>query len=426
MELVTSLPAELFAIADPAARGAAPLLRPAEADADSSASTASFEACLALLGMPLPTGQAWPVTGKELPPAPLDLAAVAPDPAAVAPDTFATEAADAAVLARLKIAMPAPSDPLAAEPDLALPLAETSENAVSSSAAPPTVATPAFAADLPADETQPPSLVQDVAPLETTDAAAQAALADSSDLPNGLEPLAVHAEHASRSPKDSAALRRPATPYAAPASPPAVSAPPAATESTSIASNGVRPADAPDIVQPSAVTLAETPSASRAEWLPSAQGSAPSPHASAAQPAHVDMRSPDWQDALASRVQMLVDHDVGEARITLHPPELGALDIEISLVDDKTFVQLTASTAAARDELSQSLPRLRELLSVGGLELGGASVHDGRGGQRTPYGHDAAGAFQRSLAPLGELGGFADEAPLAFSSRPRGRIDVFA
>src|SRR5262249_2643648 len=103
--------------------------------------------------------------------------------------------------------------------------------------------------------------------------------------------------------------------------------------------------------------------------------------------AAIDTRADNWHEALASRVQVLVDQHVGEAHIKLNPPELGSVDIKISLVDDKAFVQLTAASSAARDELSQSLPKLRDLLSAGGLSLGGASV---QGGSAGTGGHEAA------------------------------------
>jgi flagellar hook-length control protein FliK len=115
----------------------------------------------------------------------------------------------------------------------------------------------------------------------------------------------------------------------------------------------------------------------------------------------VDTTAARWHDAFASRVQWLVDHDIGEARIKLNPPELGALDVKISLQDDKTFVQLTAHNSAARDELAQSLPRLRELLSANGLELGGATVNGGRDHRPAPYAQPdfAIGGADLSAAP---------------------------
>ena len=78
--------------------------------------------------------------------------------------------------------------------------------------------------------------------------------------------------------------------------------------------------------------------------------------------------------ALAGRVHWMIDNAVGEARLRLNPPELGALDIKISMVDDKAYVQLAATQMGATELLEAALPRLRELLNVGGLELAGATV----------------------------------------------------
>jgi flagellar hook-length control protein FliK len=158
-----------------------------------------------------------------------------------------------------------------------------------------------------------------------------------------------------------------------------------------------------------------------------ATGAAPTADASAlaGQGAAIDTRADNWHEALASRVQVLVDQHVGEAHIKLNPPELGAVDIKISLVDDKTFVQLTAGTSAARDELTQSLPRLRELLSAGGLSLGGASVHGGSGGQ----GGDGPASAPRVVVPAYAPFAAADDdelAPVWAAARARGRIDLFA
>jgi len=81
---------------------------------------------------------------------------------------------------------------------------------------------------------------------------------------------------------------------------------------------------------------------------------------------------------LADRVHWMIDHSVGEARLKLNPPELGALNIRISMIDEKAYVHLAASQVSATDLLEAALPRLRELLNAGGLELAGATVsHDG-------------------------------------------------
>ena len=81
MDFLTSLPADLAALADPSVRGAAPLLRPPDAAGETQSPTTPFALCLALLTEPLPGGEAWPATGKELPVAPLEPAAEPPRPA---------------------------------------------------------------------------------------------------------------------------------------------------------------------------------------------------------------------------------------------------------------------------------------------------------------------------------------------------------
>ncbi len=157
--------------------------------------------------------------------------------------------------------------------------------------------------------------------------------------------------------------------------------------------------------------------------MPAASAAQPSAQLPAHLGAPVDTNAARWEDALASRIQWLVDHKVGEAQIKLNPPELGALDVKISLLDDKTYVQMTAHTAAARDELSQSLPRLRELMSAGGLDLGGATVSGGR---------DDRSGYQAATHPVARMLPLATEAvdvaPSLLHGRltPASRIDIFA
>ncbi len=83
-------------------------------------------------------------------------------------------------------------------------------------------------------------------------------------------------------------------------------------------------------------------------------------------------------------------------------------------------MHLPAASSAARDELAQSLPRLRELLSANGLELGGATVSGGQDQRSAPYAH-----AERSIGDL-------DAGPIAVTPRQRpsaassSQIDVFA
>ncbi len=136
-------------------------------------------------------------------------------------------------------------------------------------------------------------------------------------------------------------------------------------------------------------------------------------------PTAMNMAVTRWSEALASRVHWMIDQDLGAAHIKLNPPELGALDIRISMVDEKAYVQLVASESATRELLETALPRLRELLIGGGLELADASVSDGSRESRAA--HSIRAAIAEDAPP--ELA----EGPVAVAAkRPSGHIDLYA
>jgi flagellar hook-length control protein FliK len=136
----------------------------------------------------------------------------------------------------------------------------------------------------------------------------------------------------------------------------------------------------------------------------------------------LDTATPRWNEALAGRINWMVDHGIGEARIKLNPPELGALDVKISLLDDKTYVQLTSASASARDELSQTLPRLRDLLASSGLDLGGATVSDGREHSSSRGGPAETSKLPVEFATVAD----ADSASARLTRRLTTQIDLYA
>lgn len=135
--------------------------------------------------------------------------------------------------------------------------------------------------------------------------------------------------------------------------------------------------------------------------------------------APLDLRQPEQFSNLATRIQSLADGQISEARIRLNPPELGELEIKLTLIDDETFVHLVAVQPAARELLESGLPRLRELLSFGGLELGQATVS---GGERRES------SAEKPSAP--DLGDAEPNTELAKTSAEKtkesGRIDLYA
>jgi flagellar hook-length control protein FliK len=437
MELLTSLPADFAVIADASARGPAPLLRSPETQGAPAAAAAPFALCLALLTAEAPGGEAWPAAGKDLPVLPPDVAAETDDATELAPSPLAVFVPPAFAQGALPTQLL-----LGAAPEPALPSATTAVPLPLPTAA---VAPPALpSGDLPTPDAPAPHTLAGFDPLAEFTAAG----AEPTPLDAAVPQAATATAKTAPAPSwldaflDERRLQRPAvatpTDVRAAAAPAAAAAPLAAASAPLATAAAV---DAPVVVQGagrrnelpkiavSSTPAAESPSASRAEWLPPAAGHSAATGAAgppASPPgAPVDLRSPNWQEALANRVQWLVDTQVGEAHIKLNPPELGAVDVKISLVDDKTYVQLTTATAAARDELANGLARLRELFTGSGLELGGASVHNGRAGQQGGQGSEAGGAAGYS-SPLTSFAADFDDLPALAARRAQGRIDIFA
>ncbi|MGF1714625.1 flagellar hook-length control protein FliK [Photobacterium chitinilyticum] len=79
-------------------------------------------------------------------------------------------------------------------------------------------------------------------------------------------------------------------------------------------------------------------------------------------------------DELAERVQVMMSKNLKHVDIRLDPPELGKLQIKLSLNQDQASVQFTVGNQQTRDLVEQAMPRLRELLNQQGLQLAQTSV----------------------------------------------------
>jgi flagellar hook-length control protein FliK len=63
-------------------------------------------------------------------------------------------------------------------------------------------------------------------------------------------------------------------------------------------------------------------------------------------------------------------------RFNVHPRELGAVDIAMEVRDGRLDAQISSTNPVTRDLLSESLPRLRDALQAGGLQLSNLEVND--------------------------------------------------
>ena len=74
------------------------------------------------------------------------------------------------------------------------------------------------------------------------------------------------------------------------------------------------------------------------------------------------------------RINMMMAKNLKYVDIRLDPPELGKIQIKLSINQDQASVQFTVNNPQTRDIVEQAMPRLREMLQQQGLQLAQSSV----------------------------------------------------
>jgi flagellar hook-length control protein FliK len=150
----------------------------------------------------------------------------------------------------------------------------------------------------------------------------------------------------------------------------------------------------------------------------------------------VPLDDPAFPQALGLTLARLADEGVQEARLQLHPAEMGPVAVQIRLDGQTATVDLQAALAGTREVLQEALPALADAFAAEGLTLGGSSVGADAGasaGSGRDEGHAAArtpqSATGRERAGAGEdAGGTAatGRVPRPVSARTDGRLDLYA
>jgi len=134
---------------------------------------------------------------------------------------------------------------------------------------------------------------------------------------------------------------------------------------------------------------------------------------------------PGFAQALSRQVVWMVDKDAQVAELRINPPELGPVEVRLTLTQDSASAEFVSPHAEVRAALEGAIARLRESLAEAGIQLGEASVSaesfssrsDAHAQNRNAHAgnRDASfshrDAFSSTIAP----------APLM-----RGLVDVFA
>ena len=94
------------------------------------------------------------------------------------------------------------------------------------------------------------------------------------------------------------------------------------------------------------------------------------------QPLTVPVSQPHWAQATGERVLWMVTQKLQTAEIQLDPPELGPLQVKVSVQHDQVSITFVSHSPQVRDALDQHALRLREMFEGQGLDLVDVDVSD--------------------------------------------------
>jgi flagellar hook-length control protein FliK len=134
----------------------------------------------------------------------------------------------------------------------------------------------------------------------------------------------------------------------------------------------------------------------------------------------------DWSNELGNKLNWMATAQRQQADLVLNPPQLGRVEISLTVTGDQATAVFASASAEVRELLEDSLPRLREILSGAGINLGEAEVgaeSSNRFGTQDQPGDNGPGTRGRTL-PGNDMGMIA--IPSAGMTGGRGMVDIFA
>jgi flagellar hook-length control protein FliK len=92
--------------------------------------------------------------------------------------------------------------------------------------------------------------------------------------------------------------------------------------------------------------------------------------------------SPAWDQALGQKVVWMAGGGQQSASLTLNPPDLGPMQVVLSVNNAHATVTFTSAQPEVRQALENAMPKLREMLGDAGIQLGQASINSGSAQQQ--------------------------------------------
>ena len=163
---------------------------------------------------------------------------------------------------------------------------------------------------------------------------------------------------------------------------------------------------------------------SPAQATPAAPGSAANAPTPLQAALAAQVGTPAWNTELGQQIVWMVGDQQQVAEIHVNPPNLGPLDIKLTIDGAQTTALFSSPHSEVREAVEAALPRLREVLADSGIMLGNASVtadtpRDGRAFAEPPRRSRGGGNNADDTSAEAQL-------PPAVITRSRSLVDLFA
>lgn len=138
-----------------------------------------------------------------------------------------------------------------------------------------------------------------------------------------------------------------------------------------------------------------------------------------------------WDNEVGEKLTWMVGRNETRADLVLNPPQLGRIEVSLSMNGDQTNAVFVSANPAVREALENAVPRLREILQDAGISLGqtqvGAesfqqSANNPENGDNFSRGGRNVNAGSTMTSGLGAGG----SAPSPWLRRGSGLVDTFA
>lgn len=169
--------------------------------------------------------------------------------------------------------------------------------------------------------------------------------------------------------------------------------------------------------------LETTPAPAIAQLAPVIAQAAPGAVVPAADRLTPAVGTPAWDSALGQKVVWMVAGAQQSASLTLNPPDLGPLQVVLHVSNSQANATFISAQPEVRQALEAAMPRLREMMSDAGIQLGQASVGTSMPNQQQAPGEQAPRHASRGLEPV--RGNSESTLPPPVSSSGRGMVDTF-